>query len=132
VLGDRGIQVAPEVWAKFDPTLRQALTSLNADPTVPLPVVIAIAGPVEPLRSGTEAPRTRDERAALARAREAAFEREVAGLVRQLEAFGATDVQTSWLNRTVSARVGLPGIEAAARRPDTAQVVLAVRRKITA
>jgi hypothetical protein len=130
--GDQSIRVAPEVWAKLDPALRQALQSLSFDPSVALPVVIVLA---EPSGAGAtlEAPQsTRDERARLAREREAAFTVEVADLVRELAAQNATDIQPLWLNRTVAARVALPGMEAAAQRPDVRQILLAVRRPVTA
>ncbi len=136
--GDQSIRVAPEIWAKLDPALRQALQSLSFDPSVALPVVIVL---VEPSGAGatreapqpTEAPQTtRDERARLAREREAAFAAEVADLVRELAAHNATEIQPLWLNRTVGARVTLQGIEVAARRPDVRQILLAVRRPVTA
>lgn len=130
--GDHAVGIAPEVAAKLDPALRQALSSLNFDPSVALPVVIALAGPDT---SGAPAPAprpSREERARQARQREAAFAGDVAGLVRELTAHGATDIQPSWLDRTVGARVTLPAIEAAADRPETRQILLAVRRRITA
>jgi hypothetical protein len=136
--GDRmqsqpAVRVDPEVWAKLDPTLRQAVASLNADPTIALPVVIALAGGPGPEAGGEAAQRPgREGRIRIAREREAAFTEEVDDLRRELGRHGATEIQPSWLNRTVSARVALPGIEAAARRPETEQIVLGVRRRITA
>lgn len=129
--GQSTVRVDPEVWAKLDPTLRQAIASLNADPTIALPVVIALAGGPESSAEAAERP-NREARIRVAREREAAFAEEVAGLVQELARHGATEIQPSWLNRTVSARVALPGIEAAAHRPETRQIVLAVRRRITA
>jgi hypothetical protein len=138
MLGDHAVRVAPEVWTRLDPALRQALGSLSFDPSVALPVTIVLAGQAEQAeQAGPRAPAgatrpSREERARLALEREAAFAREVAGLVRELAAHGATEIQPSWLARTVGARVTLPGIEAAARRPETRQILLAVRRPVTA
>ena len=127
--------VASEIWAKLDPTLRQALQSLNADPSVDLPVVISLVGQRDTTGSGSspELPRlTRQERSRAAQEREAAFAAEVADLLNVLHGYGATEVQPLWLNRTVAARIPLPGIESVARRPDTKQIVLAVPQRVTA
>jgi hypothetical protein len=131
MLSQPTVRVDPEVWAKLDPTLRQAIASLNADPTIALPVVIALAGGPEPGGEAAERP-DRETRIRIARDREAAFTDDVEDLLRELTSHGAMEIQPSWLNRTVSARVALPGIEAAARRPETKQIVLGVRRRITA
>jgi hypothetical protein len=126
--------VASEIWAKLDPTLRKAL-QLNADSSVDLPVVILLVGQRDTTGSGSspDLPRlTRQERFRAAQEREAAFAAEVADLLNVLHGYGATEVQPLWLNRTVAARIPLPGIESVARRPDTKQIVLAVPQRVTA
>jgi hypothetical protein len=135
MLGQPPASVAPEVWAKLDPALRQALRSLNADPSVALPVVISLVGQPDTSRSraSPDLPRpTPQERSRAAQEREAAFAAELADLISELHGYGATDVQPFSLNRTVGARVTLPGLEAVARRPETKQILLAVRRPVTA
>jgi hypothetical protein len=119
---------APAAWAKFDPRLRQAIVSLQADPTIELPVMIVLAAPAE-LPAAREGPPGREDRAKLATEQEAAFERETDDLVQELEQLGARDLRLFWINQTVSARLTLPALEAAGKREEVKQIVLAVRQK---
>jgi hypothetical protein len=113
--------------AKADPALRQALRSLNFDPSVALPVVVVLHQPppaAQPAPSGPEEPGWVAFRNT--------FEREVQPVVDLLRAAGATDIKPNWISHSVAARAPLPAIEGAARRSDTTQIVLDVRRSVLA
>lgn len=123
--------IDPTAWAKFDPNLRRALASLQADPTVDLPVMIALSVPTESM-GGSEGASSREVLRQQAQERQAGFERSAANLVQELEQRGAHNIQLFWINQTVSGRMALPALEAVGRRQEVRQIVLAVRQKVIA
>jgi len=127
--GNNRFGIDPTAWAKFDPNLRQAIISLQADPTVELPVMIVLAGPVDLPAAAPEKRPGREARARLVAERRSAFERDVADLVQELGQFDARNLRRFWINWTVSARLTLPALEAAGRREEVKQIVLVVRQK---
>lgn len=120
--------IDPIAWGKFDPNLRRAIVSLQADPTVDLPVMIALTVSTEPPAAAPERRPSREERARLAAERQTAFERKVADLVQELEPNGVDNIQLFWINQTVSGRMALPALEAVGRRQEVRQIVLSVRQ----
>ena len=94
--------------------------------------MIVLTGAAASVRAGDASRPSRKDRARWAGEREAAFASEVGSLLDELATHGATEIEPLWLNRTVAARLALAGIEAAARRPETRQIILSVRRVITA
>ena len=121
-------------WAKCDAALRAVLRTGGGDTNMPVPVVIVLAGRQPPSGGSTGAVGgrpSRAERGRAARAAEAAFEAEVRKLVEVIVSVGATQVQQSWLARTIGARVTLPAIEAAAADPLTTRIILAGLQQVT-
>jgi hypothetical protein len=56
--------------------------------------------------------------------RAAAFARETADLIETLAALGAREVQTFWINRTISARLNVHALDVIGRRADVEQIML--------
>lgn len=129
--GNRRFGIDSTAWAKFDPNLQQAIASLQADPTIELPVMIALDVPAESM-GGSQGASGREARRQQAQERQVAFEREAALLVHELEQRGAHNIQLFWINQTVSGRMALPALEVAGRREEVRRIVLAVRQKVTA
>lgn len=130
--GHNRFSIDPEVWAKFDSGLRRAIANTHISPTVELTVMIVLVGPTEISAAVTEGVPGQQERARLVAERQAAFEHEVADLVRELEQFGARDVRLFWINHTLSARLGLQALQAVGRRDEVKKIVLVVRQKVIA
>jgi hypothetical protein len=120
--------ISATAWMKFDLGLQRASNSIHADQRVELPVMIALATPAGPSATTREGPLGPEERARMAAEQQAAFEREAADLVQELTQLGARDLRLFWINRTVSGRLTLPALEAAGRRQEVKQIVLAVRQ----
>ena len=114
-------------WTKFDPSLRAALEAVRADPTVALPVLIALT-PCPPPAAPAPVRPGREERLRRAAQREAAFAAEVAGLIAELEAAGARELRPFWINCTLGGRLALPALLTAARRSQVGRIVLDVPR----
>jgi len=123
------IGIDPAVWAKFEPGLQRAVASLHGDSTIVLPVVFALAESAAP-PAATGGAVGREARQQQAQERQAAFAAETEPLVREMEQMGAQEIQIFWLNRTLSARLTLPAIQALGRRDAVKQIVLAVRQKV--
>ena len=125
------IDVDPVAWSKFDQNLKRAVESVQGDPTIEWPVAITLV-PTTGTATVIQGTPDRAGRIRMAEERQAAFEAEVAGLVDILELQGAREIQTFWINRSVSARAKLPALEAAGKREEVNQIVLTVRQKVIA
>lgn len=124
--------VDPAAWAKFDAGLCRAIASVRGDPSIEWPVTLFLAQAGQAGAGPARPPASQAERVRLAEERQAPFEREVAGLVESLEKAGARDLQLFWINRSLGARMALPALEVAARRPEIERITLALRQKVIA
>jgi hypothetical protein len=121
--------IEPKAWSKFDPGLEEALKNLQADPNVDLPVIIALVS-TEPLVT-SEVWSSLEARRRQALERQRAFEHQVSDLIQALEQVKAQDIQSFWINNTVSARLTLPALRQICQREDVKQIVLVVPQKVT-
>jgi|GEM_PF-7002233 len=111
-----------EAWEKFDGFLRQAVVDARGSQTWDAPVMIVLAGEREP-QPAPEIPRGRDRAQRIAE-RASGFERETTDLIETLAALGARDVETFWINRTISARLNLRALDVIGRREEVKQIML--------
>lgn len=120
--------IDPRAWNKFDLGLREAIVTMQAEPTLELPVIITLF-PFDPV-AASEAPLNREARRRHAQERQMAFERQASPLVENLQQLGAQDIQLLWINGTVSTRLTLPALKAVSQREEVKQIVLSVLQKV--
>ena len=114
--------ISRETFEKSDSFLRQTIAEAKGDMSRELPVMIVVESgrSPEPGRNSAE----KKDRAKLATEQAAAFENEIADLLKLLTGLGAKDIQRFWINRTISALIPLGALDAIGRRPDVKQIML--------
>lgn len=119
------LHIDPEVWRKFDLSLKRVLRDRGADSDAELPILIVleqapVAGPA-PVGPAREHWLAEQERA---------FEEASAAVRQTIAEAGPYEIQTSWLARTVGARLPSRVLDRIARRPEVRQIILDARRKL--
>jgi len=114
--------ISRETFERSDSSLRQAIAEAKGDRSRELAVMIVVESGKSP-ESSRKSAETKD-RAKLAAEQAAAFERETADLLQLLTAVGGRDIQTFWINRTISALVPLGALDAIGQRQDVKQILL--------
>lgn len=125
--------VAPEAWAKFDAALKRAVADAGAGRPTGFPAIVVLSYAGSPAGKDTSDPPSgradREERRRRAARREAAFGKETEPLVQEVERAGARDVAIHWINRTVSLRAPRGALEAAGKREEVQEIMLAPMRR---
>lgn len=114
--------ISRETFEKSDSFLRQTIAEAKGNMSRELPVMIVVESgkSQEPSTKSAE----KQDRAKLAAAQAAAFESEIADLLKLLTDRGARDIQKFWINRTISALIPLGALDEIGRRPDVRQIML--------
>ena len=110
-----------EGWEKFDDFLQQAIVEAQSNPSQAVSAMIVLHGK-RTSPSGEQA--TGEKRADLAAKQAALFDQEVKDLLETLRTLGAREIQTFWINRTLSAVMPLAAVDAIGRRSDVKQIQL--------
>lgn len=115
--GGKRFNVGDEAWAKLDSGLRREVERLRGEAAAELHLMVSLH-PGQVKAEGESVER-----------KEARFRDESGSLMRQLEQYGARDVQGYWINSTVSARIPIGALDAIGGRSDVKQILLLVRRR---
>ena len=114
--------ISRETFEKCDSFLQQTIAEASGNMSRELPVMIVVEAGKSP-EPGTKSVEKKD-RAKLAAEQTAAFENEIADLLKVLTGRGAKDIEKFWINRTISALIPLGALDAIGQRPDVKQIML--------
>ena len=114
--------VSGETLEKCDDFLREAVVEAQDNTSQPLALMIVLAG--EKKSSPASQPAARKDRSELVSEQASAFKEEIRDLLETLSALGARDIQTFWINRTISAVLPLGALDVIGRRPEVKQIQL--------